>query len=106
MYKWNSKIARIGKITRELFINKYVRKKLTNHDFTIFSNDCWGGVVCHALGQRFLSPTVNCYIRPIDFVKFMENIQWYLGQELVQVETSLRYPVAKLADIYIYEALS
>lgn len=102
MYKWNSKAAKIGKITRELIVNKNVRKKIKNCNFTIFSNDCWGGQVYHILGQPFLSPTINCFIRPIDFVKFMENIKWYLGQELKQINTSLPYPVAKLSDIYVY----
>ncbi len=102
MYKWNSRIAKIGKIMRKVFVNNCVRKKVVNDKFTIFSNDCFAGQVYNVLGKQFLSPTINCFIRPIDFVKFMENIQWYLKQELVEEETSLHYPVGKLGDIHIY----
>ena len=35
-----------------------------------------------------------------DFVKFVENLSWYLNQEIVPEKKSLRsYPVGKLGDI-------
>ena len=102
MYKWNPKIAKVGKITRKLLINKIAQKKLINDEFTIFSNDCFAGQVYHIMGKQFKSPTVNCFIRPIDFVKFLENVDWYLNQELIEVESSLPYPVAKLGNIHVY----
>ena len=35
------------------------RRKLQNHDFSILCNRCIGGVVSHAVGEQFRSPTVN-----------------------------------------------
>ena len=60
----------------------------------------------HDLGERFLSPTINLYIRPHDFVRFMENLQYYLNEcdfvEMKDIEESLGYPVGRLDDILVF----
>lgn len=95
-------VMNAGKLFRKYFRNHFDRKKLTNDEFTILCNTCIGGVICHDLGKRFLSPTVNLYIRPHDFVKFMENLDHYLNSDIVEVESKLKYPVGKLDDILLY----
>ena len=58
----------------------------------------------HDYNQKFLSPTIDLYIKPKDFVKFCCNLKVYLGYELVKDENKKinNFVVAKLNDIYIY----
>ena len=103
MYKIN--IENIGKVFRILFRNKTERKRLKNKDFSIMSNTCIGGVICHDMGQRFLSPTINLYIKPHQFVKLMENLPYYFSLPMKKNEfmtEHLGYPVGTLGDITIF----
>lgn len=83
-------------------LNAENRKRLTNKNFTVLCNNCVGGVILHELGERFNSPTVNLFFKAEDYLKFLENLDYYLKQALVEVESEKNYPVAKLDDITIY----
>lgn len=52
--------------------------------------------------MQFLSPTVNMYIPPNDFLKFISNPEYYLNAELEFIDSDKSYPVAKLNDITLY----
>lgn len=95
-------IKRIGKISRKIYRNNLEKRKLNNTNFTILSNNCIGGVIYHDMGLKFLSPTINLYIVPNDFVKFLGNLDYYLKQEIVKTTSDLPYPVGKLDDIKIF----
>lgn len=84
--------------------NIFERNKISFNKFTIISNTCIGGVIYHDLGIRFQSPTINVYIRPKDFVKFCENISFYLTLPLIEVpyNAQIGYPVGQLGDITLY----
>ncbi len=82
-------------------LNTENRKRLKNNDFTILCNNCVGGVILHELGQRFNTPTVNLFFDSVDYIRFLENLDYYLYQELVEIESAKAYPVAKLGDITI-----
>lgn len=56
--------------------------KLSN-DFTILANTCIAGKIYHKLGMRFLSPTINLWITQKEFVKFCNNLNFYINQKLV-----------------------
>lgn len=92
----------IGKAFRNKWRNRYERQRLKNTDFTIFSNTCIGGIISHDMGLQFLSPTVNLYMQPKDFVKFMEDLEHYLSAELTEIEHPAHYPVGKLEDLTLY----
>lgn len=79
------------------------RKRLTNSRCSVFSSNCVGGVICHDLGLRFNSPTVNLYFLPSDFVRFAKHPERYLKARLIENtnRTSLGYPVGVLIDIEI-----
>lgn len=83
-------------------LNAKNRKRLTNKDFSILCNNCVGGVILHELGERFNSPTVNLFFNTEDYIKFLENLDYYLQQSLVEIQSDRGYPVAKLDDITIY----
>lgn len=53
----------------------------------------------HDLKQRFLSPTVNLWFEPKDFIEFVKNLEVYLTAELVflpELEEERGYPVGIL----------
>ncbi len=74
---------------------------------SIFSNNCWGGFAAHTLGIRFCSPTVNLWIADQDFLRFLENLKYYLSLEPVMTGWSgarscydmERYPMLSVGDI-------
>ena len=92
---------KFGRIRRKLWRNKYERSKLTNTDFTIFSQNCIGGIMYHDLGLRFRSPTVNMLFSPKDFIQFMKDIHWHLEQEIKFLPTDESYPIGVLGNIEI-----
>lgn len=54
------------------------RKKLNSLDFTIISNNCWGGHVYRYFGLPYNSPTIGLYFYSPDYVKFCSNIEFYI----------------------------
>ena len=90
------------------------RKKLNNLDFTIISNNCWGGVCYEYFHLPKNSPTVGVYFYPDDYLKFIINLRYYLGLEIEMItsEESKHYhqmkqrgeidvPVGRIGDIEI-----
>ena len=92
-----------GRFFRKYVRNYYDRSRLKNKDFTILANNCIGGVISHDLGLQFKSPTVNLLIRPDDFVKFIENFDYYKNLEIKEIEYNyVKYPVGMLGDIPLF----
>ena len=77
------------------------RSRLANTEPTVFSSNCNGGVMLHDLGLRFMSPTVNLFIKPSDYIRFLLNLDHYLySAKFVEVKGA-GYPVGILDDIRI-----
>lgn len=66
---------------------------LVNKDFSIISNNCWGGITYEEYGLRKNSPTVGCYIFPDDYLKLISNLQHYFSLDLkfVNVKDARHY---------------
>lgn len=88
------------------------RSKLKNKDFTIISNNCWGGLISQKYGLPYRSPTCGLLILGEDYIKFCANLKHYLSQKIEFVDFSegkyshlfkgAEFPVGKLGDIEIY----
>lgn len=63
-------------------VERKYRKKLQNKEFTIITGSCIGGVICHHLGLRFDSPTVNMWFTPHDVLLLASDLDYYLSREL------------------------
>ena len=63
----------------------FQRKKLNNTDFTIISNNCWGGVIYESFGLAKQSPTVGCYFFADDYLKFIRNLEYYFSLEIKMI---------------------
>ena len=88
---------------RDILVNSRNRKRLVNKDFSIFSNDCLGGVICKDLKVRMDSPTRNLFFSAQDYIKFLTDPEYYLSLEMKETEdTSVSYPCAMLGDLKLY----
>ena len=93
----------LKKICREVY-NLSLRHKLKNTSFSLLTNNCCGGYIMHDLGVQFNSPFINLWLKPCDFIKYLENIEHYTEAKLYFVSSEYDYPVAQLNDITIYFA--
>lgn len=86
----------ITKKRRVRYIDKKI-KKLENTRVSIISNDCTGGVVCHDLGLKFLSPTINLFFYHNDYIEYLENLIYYNNAEIFEIsKTDVEYPVGEI----------
>ena len=82
--------------------DKKNKLKLKNKDFTLLCNNCTGGVIYNSLGLKFNSPTINEYMSAKDFIKFLNNLDYYLSLNPIYLSDDVKYPVAQLGDLTIY----
>lgn len=92
---------------REYVICPYNRLRIKHREVTIFCNNCVGAAMLHDLKLQFYSPFVNLWLYPKDYIKFCENVDHYIKEELRFVPNQyeiygINYPVAKLDDITIF----
>lgn len=80
---------------------KAERSRLINKEVTIFSSNCIGGVIYHDLGLRFMSPTINLFMRPSDFIRFLSNVQHYVQCDLKELNAGETYPCGDLDGVRI-----
>lgn len=86
---------------------------LKNRDFTIISNNCWGGHVYQYFGMQYNSPTIGLTFFADEYLKFASNLKKYLSMDLkfipksesryyrVYKEKKKYYPIGVLGDIEI-----
>ncbi len=60
----------------------YRRKRLNKSEFTIISNNCWGGMVYESYGLKKQSPTVGLFFMAKDYIRFVSNLEMYINCEL------------------------
>ena len=60
----------------------YRIRSLQNKNFSIISNNCWGGQVYRSYGLPYTSPTIGLFIMPKDYIKFISDLTYYLEKDL------------------------
>ena len=89
------------------------RRYLLNENFTIISNNCWGGTVYESYGIQKQSPTVGMFIMPKDYLRLLQELKHYMTLDLVFIPSSESkwrdylcsykgwgtWPIARLGDI-------
>lgn len=60
-------------------------KRFDFTDFSIISNNCFGGIIYRNHHLPYLTPTVGLFIMPKDYIKFIYNIKYYLDIEPTEV---------------------
>lgn len=93
----------------KLFRNRINRNniaRLTNMNPTIISSNCIGGVIMHDLNLQFLSPTINLFIPPTDYLKMVTDLHKYMSADAHLFESDpkpgISYPIGRLLDIEIH----
>lgn len=90
--------------------NFSARRQLQNKNFTIISNNCWGGQVYQDLNIPYQTPFIGLYLIIPCYLKLLQNFGYYMKQEITFAESSKyetinaerkmhRYPIGKLGDI-------
>ena len=59
------------------------QKKLKNKNFTIISNNCWGGMVYESFNLPKQSPTVGLFFMADEYIKFLQAFPDILNEEIV-----------------------
>lgn len=92
------------------------RKAIKNTNFTIISNNCWGGLVYESYNIPKQSPTVGLYFVSQEYIKFVSNLEYYIKDceiQFVEPEKSKHrefyaqdgrfgsFPIAQLGDVEI-----
>ncbi len=84
------------------------RRLYKNKEFVIISNNCWGAEIYKTLGVPYNTPFVGLFIFGPDYLRLLENIDYYLDlklnfkQESKWLEGSIQYPIGVLDDIEIH----
>lgn len=66
----------------------YNKKRIKSRDFTVISNNCWAGKLYQYLDMPYLSPTVGLYFFADDYLKFVNNLKYYISLELKFISAS------------------
>ena len=59
------------------------RRKLKYTDFSIISNNCWAATAIYQpLGLKYNTPTVGLFIMDEDYIRMLENLDYFLNADL------------------------
>ena len=96
-----SKMNLISRIEWRLY-KELKRLRLKNRQPTIIASNCIGTFIYYDMKLRFNSPTINLSFDMNDYVRFLENLPWYLEQEVVPCEDNrFDYPCGMVEDVQI-----
>ena len=60
----------------------YRKKQLHFTDFTIISNNCWGGMIYESYNLPKESPTVGLFFMAKDYIEFLSDLKGYINGTL------------------------
>lgn len=76
-------------------------QRLQNRDFTIISDNRWGGVVYEWLRVEFQSPFIGINVPRGDYIRLLQDLRNYLRLRLVFIESD-KHPIALLGDVQLH----
>ena len=96
--------------------SKFRKRKINSDDFTIISNNCWGGLIYQSYGLKYNTPTAGLFFMAEDYIRFISDMKNYLNMELNFIEPNKShsyeiiknksnfgtYPIGCLGDIEIH----
>ena len=62
------------------------KKQLKSTDFTIISNNCWGGMIYESYNLPKESPTVGMFFMAKDYIEFLSDLKGYIGGKLTFIK--------------------
>ena len=77
--------------------------RLKNRTPSIIADNCNAGIIYHDLGLPFLSPTINLFFMPDDYLRFLRNPHHYLEVEPMETEdATVKWPVGMIDDVKVH----
>lgn len=86
-------------------LDKY--RQIQHANISIFTMNCFGGLISNTFGLPFLSPFVNLFFSEQDFIRFMRSPRVYMEEKLVFEKTAFEnnlkfdYPIFRLGNIRV-----
>ena len=78
------------------------RLRLKNRTPSIIASNCVATYIYYDMKLRYLTPTINLSFDMNDYVRFLENLEWYLEQPVVLFrDDRYRYPCGMIGDVEI-----
>jgi uncharacterized protein (DUF1919 family) len=90
-HKWRNKI-----------FSGYWRRKVKNENFTIISNNCVAGWIYQKLGLPYTTPTIGLFFFSDDYIKFLENLEYYIRSPLNFTKTSKHPEANEVLKVHPY----
>ena len=75
------------------------KKQLKSTDFTIISNNCWGGMIYESYNLPKESPTVGMFFMAKDYIEFLSDLKGLLNRKNLVGKRCRRYPEIRGSDI-------
>ena len=72
----------------EIRYRKKIVKQLENKNFTIISNNCWGGGVYETLGLEYNTPTVGLFFYASCYTAFIKDLKENLSKPITFIDHS------------------
>ena len=63
-----------------LGLANYRKRQLKSTDFTIISNNCWGGMIYESYNLPKESPTVGMFFMAKDYIEFLSDLRGYVQE--------------------------
>lgn len=93
-------------------IGNFNKFGLENREFTIISNNCWGGFVYQKFNLQYRTPFIGLFLFAPDYIELLENFDVLMKEklffieakdskykdELIKNDTFNKYPIAKLGN--------
>lgn len=71
---------------RRVGLANFRRRQLTSTDFTIISNNCWGGMIYESYNLPKESPTIGMFFTAKDYIEFLSDLKGYIGGKLIFIK--------------------
>lgn len=105
----------ITRIKQKVF-HYYRQIRLKHRDFTIISNNCWGGFIYQYANIRYRTPFIGLFILGPDYIKLLEDFDKILNckltfisptkskyyKYLIDQKITIGYPIGLLRDVEIH----
>ena len=104
LIKYNKNVNVKEYNTNPIFINDYELKSfkriiksylakfkiigLKNKDFSIICNNCWAGHYYDDYNLKYLTPTIGLVIPPKSYIRFINNLKYYLSLDLKEAKAN------------------
>jgi uncharacterized protein (DUF1919 family) len=88
--------------TKKLYRNSTAplrSRTIKNKEFTIISNNCWGGFIYQSYGIQYQTPTIGLSIPASDYLRFLSNIEHYLDYQISEIPFQESKYASKLSGI-------